>query len=748
MTLVVLGAPARCQIPSAVADPKRPKIALVLSGGAAYSLAEFGALEWLEEHRIPVDCMVGTSGGAIVGGWYSTGLELLTDDELSHPLRHDSPADMKLHGVVDLLSHLDLDPIFRPFASYALVDVDGKALQTAYPFGPIAGIRDGRFTFTDGVVPGEELERFLDRIAERTPKEMLYASGETAPFDRLPTPFRAVASQPHGYDVHRWETIVLGGRPSLPRLPNYPVSLQDSIRASLAIPYVFTPRYLPPVGTNRGGPQYGLVDGGLRDNYPTDIACDTFNPDVLIGLHIDVDLTPLNAFYRLTGHQPGPIADLQKSSNSFKYGSSQKRRPLAFSVPMIEDQARPDQFDDYRHLSFLGYRSMEEFAASAKGRQILSLTVSSAAYAQYRQARRAKIRSLPELMLSRAEIGRAAELTSTLGLGSTRVDTGGPGPIFQPLSRQIGPTQFFADVGGSAATGDLATGYLDLAMKSYSFGSKFSDLDATLQLGTSSLAKLEYRYARQADSWFVKPFLSAESQPFSEFSGGRRVYTEQVGDQKGGLQIGALLGSAAKVSATAEAGNLSLNGNRHFLQQTARFDFNDQNSELFPTQGLLADAFARDLMLDPGLRSLNQAEVSGEFRAAASSNWTAILKAELATSFGARPIEELDFSLGGFGSLEGFPDGWAETPSYQLASFTVAKRIQKIPFFLGNSQWLTGFEAAQASGHTYRDLFTGLLISTRATKFYSAIAVSDHFRPRLLLGFGNHPFAAPTLLGN
>lgn len=52
---------------------KRPTIGLVLNGGGALGLAHIGVLRWLEEHRIPVDIVAGTSMGGLVGGVYATG---------------------------------------------------------------------------------------------------------------------------------------------------------------------------------------------------------------------------------------------------------------------------------------------------------------------------------------------------------------------------------------------------------------------------------------------------------------------------------------------------------------------------------------------------------------------------------------------------------------------------------------------------------------------------------------------------
>src|SRR5215475_8682457 len=67
----VLFAQSSEQVPAPVA--KRPTIGLVLEGGGALGLAHVGVIQWLEEHRIPVSYIAGTSMGGLVGGVYATG---------------------------------------------------------------------------------------------------------------------------------------------------------------------------------------------------------------------------------------------------------------------------------------------------------------------------------------------------------------------------------------------------------------------------------------------------------------------------------------------------------------------------------------------------------------------------------------------------------------------------------------------------------------------------------------------------
>jgi NTE family protein len=64
------------------AEPPRPRIGLVLSGGGARGLAHVGVLQALEELRIPVDAIAGTSMGAVIGGLYASGMTAAEIDTL------------------------------------------------------------------------------------------------------------------------------------------------------------------------------------------------------------------------------------------------------------------------------------------------------------------------------------------------------------------------------------------------------------------------------------------------------------------------------------------------------------------------------------------------------------------------------------------------------------------------------------------------------------------------------------------
>jgi NTE family protein len=199
--------------------PNRPRVGLVLSGGGARGLAHIGVIKVLEEMRIPVDFISGTSMGAIVGGLYATGLspdeleKIVTSMEWNDAFRDSPPLQ---------------DLPFRRKWEYA-------NFLTKFELG----FKDGRLTIPRGLLQGQNLSLILKSIIGPT---------ETInDFDRLNIPFRAVAA-----DIETGDPVVLGAG-----------ELSTAIRASMSIPGLFAP-------VEREGRL--LVDGGVANNLPVNVA--------------------------------------------------------------------------------------------------------------------------------------------------------------------------------------------------------------------------------------------------------------------------------------------------------------------------------------------------------------------------------------------------------------------------------------------------------------------------------------------
>ncbi|MBB5190299.1 NTE family protein [Silvimonas terrae] len=221
----------------ASAPHARPRIGLVLGGGGARGLAHVGVLKVLEENHIPVDCVVGTSIGALVGGSYAAGQ---TADSM---INHSSKTDWNA---------LFEGGLPRQQMSYRQKQDDNMHLA------PIdVGVRDdGSLALPKSAIDTQKIETLL--------RDLTYG-GTARNFDELSVPFRAIAT-----DLETGEMVVLGDG-----------DIVTAMRASMAVPGVF-----PPVARS----EHLLVDGGLSRNLAVDVAR-KLCADVVIA--VDVASPPL-----------------------------------------------------------------------------------------------------------------------------------------------------------------------------------------------------------------------------------------------------------------------------------------------------------------------------------------------------------------------------------------------------------------------------------------------------------------------
>lgn len=198
---------------------ERPKIGLVLAGGGAKGAAHVGVIKVLEELGVPIDYIAGTSMGAIVGGLYASGL---SSDELA-----------------TAIISIDWNDIFDDKPARENRDFRRKLDDQGFLVRYKLGFKDGSFQFPRGVINGQKLELVLRDFSKKAIR--------INNFDKLPIPFRAVAT-----DIETGEAVILGSG-----------DLANAMRASMAVPGVF-----PPIENNGRL----LVDGGLADNMPIDVA--------------------------------------------------------------------------------------------------------------------------------------------------------------------------------------------------------------------------------------------------------------------------------------------------------------------------------------------------------------------------------------------------------------------------------------------------------------------------------------------
>ncbi|MFG6415355.1 patatin-like phospholipase family protein [Roseateles sp. DC23W] len=233
LAAVGLSLPAFAQTPSAP-GAQRPKVGLVLSGGGARGAAHLGVLKVLEELRVPVDVVVGTSAGAIVGAAYASG--------------------MPLRAIEKEMSGLRTASLFRDVAREDL-PLRRKEDDGVDFIGPEVGLGPNGVQLPKGAISGVSLEAVLRRLTARQ---------RSANFDQLPIRFRAIAA-----DVSTSEMVVLDHG-----------SLSDAVRASMALPAAVNPVQLE---------GRLLVDGGVVRNLPVDVAR-SLGADIIIAVNIGTPL--------------------------------------------------------------------------------------------------------------------------------------------------------------------------------------------------------------------------------------------------------------------------------------------------------------------------------------------------------------------------------------------------------------------------------------------------------------------------
>ena len=312
---------ANTETESADINKQRPKIGLVLSGGGARGFAHVGVLKTIEQLNIPIDIVVGTSMGSIVGGLYAIGL---TPDEI----------EKGIQGI-------DWGVVFNDYARREFRSFQRK--QDDYQFTQKRiGVTGEGLRLSPGLIDGQQIELALDRLA--------YPGFHITDFDKLRLPYRALAT-----DIETGDAVILDKG-----------NIAKAMRASMSIPGA-----LPPI-------KYDgmlLVDGGVGNNVPINVARD-MGADIVIVVDVSAPLASQDELQSSIG------ITAQLTTILTRRIADQQLETLSASdvliIPGREDLSSSN-FLEYDELIQAGLDS----AVEATG-QLSSLSVSDTEYAKYK----------------------------------------------------------------------------------------------------------------------------------------------------------------------------------------------------------------------------------------------------------------------------------------------------------------------------------------------------------------------------
>lgn len=330
----VLALPAgACADPSPPADgavapdgAARPRIGLVLSGGGARGAAHVGVIRELERLHVPIDAIAGTSMGAVVGGLYAAGL---SGEEIEKVFRT-----------------LDWQELIRDRAPRRELVYRRKQDDRTILADGALGVRGGAgIVLPLGLVQGQKITQLLRSAALRV--------ADVDDFDKLPTPFRALAT-----DLETGDPVVLRSG-----------DLATVLRASMSAPGVLAPVEI-------GGRL--LVDGGLVDNLPVQLARQ-MNVDVLIAVDVSFPLA------KREGIQSPLDVTNQMIGILVRKGTLESRAQLKAGDVLVEpDLGRMTSLDFSRMPQVIG---AGQAAAQKLDARLAALGLGDTEYARYVAAR-------------------------------------------------------------------------------------------------------------------------------------------------------------------------------------------------------------------------------------------------------------------------------------------------------------------------------------------------------------------------
>lgn len=569
--------------PAAAQPPlPRPRIGLALGGGAARGLAHVGVIRWLDEHRVPVDVIGGTSMGGLIAASLATGM---------------SPGDVDA-----MIASLDWAQVLAPDSPFIDKTFRRKEDARAFPSVIEFGLKGG-FRVPTGLSPAEQVNLLFDRVA------LPYYGVRR--FEDLPIPFACVA-----VDLQKSEQVVLnGGR------------LEDALRATMAIPGIFTPALID--GRT-------LVDGGILNNVPADVVRH-MGADVVIAVDVGRDLHREKRSDTLFTVLSDTLDAMMRAA---------ARQSLAAADVVLEPDLRGltgSDFSRFREFAQRGYD-----AAEASRAELLRLAVGEAEYRAHLDARRARRRTaIPKPTFLRIEgvTGAKAEVIRRqiarhlhgplfparlerdliMLTGSDRYDTltyrleesgGATGLVITALEKAHAPPYLLAALDIHNTESSSVAAAVRGRLTFFDVLTPGSETRLDLSLGETTRVGAEWVLALGPSRFFVAPRASAGRSYINLFSDGTFVAEYRLVSRDAAVDVGYTSGGRFELRAgyghedvrgtvrIGEPAMPSIGGSQRFWR--GRLVFDGQTGPVIPDRGLYVRAEVRRFLETASLEHAGQ----------------------------------------------------------------------------------------------------------------------------------------------
>jgi len=666
--------------PAAQEDPipakHRPRIGLVLEGGGALGLAHVGVLHWLEENRIPVDVIAGTSMGGLIGGVYAAG---------------ESPDQIR-----ELIRGIRWNEVLRGVTPYRNLSFRRKEDRREYPNAFEFGLKRGA-QFPSGFNSGQQIGLILDRVG------LPYS--EMRSFDDLPIPFRCVAT-----DLVAQKSYVFDHG-----------SLALAMRATMSIPAFFTPV--------REG-DHVLVDGGLLDNLPVDVARQ-MGADIVIAVHLKTK--PVNP------QEPMSSLDVLQRSASVTIAINELRSMEKADLVLTADTENFSAIDypRFAELEAEGYRAAQE-----KHAVLSALQIGADEWQQMQTARAEKRRLVPtpqfvDVNGASDSIARGLEhrlarlagepidrevldeqMMNITGLGrfsragyGIREKDGQPGLAVETEEKEYAPPTVHPQllIDGSDYKNVLFQVGARITFLDFGgFGSEWrNDFVAGSEYGLST----EYYHPFTAYThWFVSAYGIADSSPFNVYQHNLVLGEYRNRRMGGGVDLGYAFGRSGELRFGYQAGYQKVSEeigmpvvpavHGRFGLTSLRYRLERFDDPVIPRRGVRVESTFKFYDVNPGTTDVVPTEelrLGWAQRTSAKSSL--LFFASGGTAFSTRHAGFPPFSLGGPLRLGAYGTNELLTNQYFLFQPALLYRLRELsPLLKQNVYLLSMYEAGKAYG--------------------------------------------------